>query len=467
MRGVFKEISYITISSFLGQFISLFVVFYVAKALGPFGFGELSYLMSITILFPVISGFGVPNAIFRFYNTIDDEDEKEKKIVLTTGFLFVLFSSLLLCTITYFILGSIEFDLISSYRFLFCVYGFIISLTYILNTIIRSKRDYKKISIISISHPLIKAIIILVIIFFSTLSVSSLLIANILSEFIILLYILVNIDEKINLNYFSFNRLKKIIKYGISFLPHRMVTKGQDPLIKSFILSFFGSDYVGIYAMAQKINLPFSFLIDRIQFIWGPLKFDIKKNVKKPKYHFQNITQSYISLISLVTITYIFSLLVLESYDVFKTYPGVEFLSAILTIVAFLKSNYYMYASGAEFGKNMYVLPLSDIGYFIIIFILYKYSPFFQHNIFHLMIPIIFAELYSIVLMRNYSNSKFYFKINFITGFTTFSFALICVLFCLNQYLTLFIPLFLVSSVSILINRNSIKLTKNLLGNKL
>lgn len=467
MKGVFKEISFITISSFLGQLISLFLVLYVAKVLGPNDFGTLSYLISLTILFPVISGFGVPNAIFRFYNTISNEDKKEKKNVLSTGFFFVFTSSLLFSIITYLIIGFIKFDLILNYRFLFCLYGFTLSLTAILNIILRSKRDYKKTSFVSVSQPIIKSSIILFIIFFFKLSVSSILIANIISELFVFLYVIVNIEERIRINSFSYSRLIKFLRYGIAFLPHRIVTKGQDPLIKTFVLSIFGQDYVGMYALAQKINLPFSFIIDKIQFTWGPLKFDIKRKIKNPKYFFQKIAQSYISLISLATIVCIFSLLVFKSFGVFKLYYDVEYLTIILIVITFLRGNYYMYSTGIEFGKSMYMLPLSSTGYLFIIFISYNFVQFFHHSIFHLMIPIVFAELYSILLMRYYSKSMFFFKINFVTYFTTFLFALVCVIFCLKQNVLYFVALVIVSLISIYINRHSIKISKDLMASKL
>ena len=467
MQGVLKEISFITISSFFGQLISLFLVFYVASALGSIAFGELSYLLSIIILFPVISGFGVPNAIFRFYNTLDNENENEKKIILSTGFFFVFFSSLLLCIIIYLILGFIQLDIIFDYRLICCLYGFILSLTSVLNVILRSKRDYKQTSLISVSQPIIKSALVLCTIFFLKLSVSSLLIVNIICESIILFYIIRKLEERIHLNHFSLARLISLMRYGISFVPHRIVSKGQDPLIKSFILSFFGKEYVGLYALAQKVNLPFSFIIDKIQFIWGPLKFDIKRNIEDPKYYFQKIAQGYISLISLVAITYIFFILAIEYFDLYKPYPGFEFLALILVLITFLRSNYYMYATGIEFGKNMYMLPFSSIGYVVIIFLCYKFIPFFSGSIFNLMIPIVIAELYSIVLMRYYSNRIFAVKINFTTYSTTIAFALLGVVFCLERDVRYVMFLLVVSLISIFVNRYSIKISKELLANKL
>lgn len=409
-QGVFREFSVISGAAILGQIVSLLISFFIAKQLGAVKFGEYSYLLSLTTLSPIICGLGIPNAIYRFYNTANSEEYRTK--VVSSGFFIVLSSSLIISAVLFFTIEFIDFKTLQDYKLSIISLTFLLSLNNLFNVILRASRDYKVTSILSISLPIIKGILILSLFFFDLIKISSLIIiANIIEllSFSTILFFVVN---KISFKQLCIKTVIKMFKYGSSFIPHKLLTKGQDPLIKSFVLRLIGPEAVGVYSLGQKIALPLGFIIDKFQFIWGPLKFNIKNENSNSKEIFSNLINAYIIVISVTSCIYMLAVTGIVESNLFPKYPGILSITLLFIILASLRGNYYMYGTGAEFGDNMRMLPLISGGYIAIIVLAGLLFSNYSLKLSYIFFPIILGEMYSIIIIRMYSKRVFNIEIS-------------------------------------------------------
>ena len=410
VQGVFREFSVISGTAIVGQIVSLLISFFIAQQLGVVKFGEYSYLLSLTTLGPIICGLGIPNAIYRFYNTAISEEYMTK--VISSGFFIVLSSSLIISATLFFTIEFIDIKTLKDYKLSIISLTFLLSLNNLFIVILRASRDYKVTSILSISQPIIKGILILSLFFSDLIGISPLLIiANIIEllSFSTILFFIVN---KISLNQFCIKTVIKMFKYGSSFIPHKLLTKGQDPLIKSFVLSLIGPEAVGVYSLGQKIALPFGFIIDKFQFIWGPLKFNIKNEIGNSKEIFSNLITAYAIIISVTSCIYMLAVTGMAGFNLIPKYPGILSIALLFIILASLRGNYYMYGTGSEFGDNMRMLPLISGGYIGIIVLMGLLFSNYSLKLSYIFLPIILAEIYSILIIRMYSKRVFHFEIS-------------------------------------------------------
>ena len=421
IRGVFKEFSVISSSAIAGQTLSLVISFFIAKQLGAVKFGEYSYLLALTTMGPIIYGLGIPNAIYRFYNTTNSIEYRIK--VVGSGLLTVLSSSLIISIALFFILGFIDLGILQEYKLSIISLTFFLSINNLFNVVLRASRDYKVTSFLSISQPVIKSILILILFLSNSLKISSLILVAISIEFISFLTVLYFIKKEISFKKISLNTIVRMFKYGSPFVPHKFLTKGQDPLIKSFVLSLIGPEAVGVYALGQKIALPFGFILDKFQFIWGPLKFSIKNEINNSKEIFSNLITVYVIITSIASCIYMFTISGIIGFDLIPKYPGVLPITFLFILVATLRGNYYMYGTGAEFGDSMKILPFVSGGYVGILILAKLLYSDFDLKLSYIFLPIILSELYSILMIRIYSKRVFTFEISLWTQAITLTLA--------------------------------------------
>lgn len=421
-QGVFREFSVISGAAILGQIVSLLISFFIAKQLGAGKFGEYSYIIALTSLGPILYGLGIPNAIYRFYNTAVFNEYKIK--VVSSGLFVVLISSLILSITLFFVISNIHFKEFIGYELRIVSLTFLLSLNNLLNVILRASRDYKVTSLLSISQPFIKAVLISGLFFSNSLKISSLLLILIVIEFFSLTIIIFFIRDKISAKFICHRTVREMFRYGYSFIPHKLLAKGQDPLIKNIVLNLFGTEALGVYALGQKLALPFGFLIDKFQFIWGPLKFNIKNKSKDSYEIFKNISNSYISVINLLSSAYALFLVGVIQLGLIQEYRGIETIALLFVTMAALRGNYYMYGTGAEFGKTMIILPFISGGYILILLLFKFFGPTEGIELNYIFLPLMLAELYSIITIRYYSKSIFFFPIKHLTIISTMTLVL-------------------------------------------
>lgn len=409
-QGVFREFSVISGSAILGQIVSLLISFFIAQQLGAVKFGEYSYLLSLTTLSPILCGLGIPNAIYRFYNTSNSEEFRTK--VVSSGFFIVLSSTLIISGVLFFTIEFIDLQSLQDYKLSITLLTFLLSLNNLFYVILRASRDYRVTAILSISQPIIKGTLILILFFFEIIKISSLLVVSNIIELLSFLTILFFIVKNISFRQFCINTVIKMFKYGSSFIPHKLLTKGQDPIIKSYVLSLIGPEAVGVYSLGQKITLPLGFIIDKFQFIWGPLKFNIKNENINSKEIFSNLINAFVIVISVTSSLYMLAVFGAVVCNLLPKYPGILSITLLFIILASLRGNYYMYGTGAEFGDNMRMLPLISGGYLVIIVlggILFSNS---NLKLSYIFFPIILAEMYAIFVIRVFSKRLFNIEIS-------------------------------------------------------
>lgn len=459
MSKILKEFSFISVSSIIGQLISLASVFLISTTLGPDDYGKLNIILIPILILPIFLNLGIPNAVFRFFNTSNDKIYKSK--VLNTGILFSFVSSIIIGLIIFFLALIIQLPAYFDNTIpAIVLLSIVISNSNVLTTVLRANRDFKFISLVSIINPTVKILIVILLYFTKSMTFVSLLLANLITELLIFIFLITN--NNINIKKFSFSVLKNLLTYSVSFIPHKFFSKFNKPLFQILIARYLGYDYAGFFALAEKVSLPLSFLIDKIQFIWEPIKFQIHQKTNTRSIIFQTIIPNFIIIMLFVTSLYALFEANFLPYSIFKDYTETPVIAYFLIQLCFLRGLYYFAGTGIELSSIMYILPISSGGNLLIIF-LFNFISFeigyISLNI--LLLSLFISELYSIILVRLHSKKNIFIKFNYDT------YLYLLLFLCLNFYLLLFndfekIKLFSVLSFIsftfiMLINRNRLK----------
>ncbi|MDD3341518.1 MAG: oligosaccharide flippase family protein [Bacilli bacterium] len=270
----------------------------------------------------VISSFLVPiltllleESMFRFL--IDAKNDIEKKKIISNTFLYC-FS---IC-IVFAMVGSI-FSYVISNVIIFYIVIYSISNVFIAlsNAICRGTG---KIKMFSISNFVLSIFIILLNIIFIIvfqLGFKALIFSSIISNLLvsISIFVLINIYKYISIKNFKMGELIKMIKYSWPLVPNTICWSIINLSDRLFIVGFLGTSSNGIYSVAYKfpnlINTFYSFF--NVAWTESSAKI-LKDGNEKDKYNFvyKNIKKLLftITLLLIASISFIFPLLVSESY---------------------------------------------------------------------------------------------------------------------------------------------------------
>jgi len=462
MSKIFKEFSFISSSSLIGQLISLLSVLIITSSINSENFGKLTLIYIPTLILPIFLNLGISHAIFRFYNTSNNENDKS--IVLNTGILFSILSSILIGAILFLLFQFISLPVyFNNTNFSIILISIFTSNNNILSTTLRANRDFKNISLISILNPIIKFSVIIFIQFTSKLNFNNILFSTLFSELIVFLYLIKK--HKIVSSKFSLPVLKEMLIYSNSFIPHKFFLKFKKPLIQILVSNYIGLNYTGYFALAEKMSLPLYFLIDKIQFVWEPVKFEIHKNKNKRSKVFQSIISNLIIIVLFITSFFSFVVFNFLPHSFYQGYEESIVIGYFLFQLCFLRSLYYLFGTGIELNKKMTILPFTS-GISLLFLFLFNYI-FYQFQIITInsfLISLFISDLISIFSVRFYSKKQIEIR------FPKETYIYISFFFASNFYLLVFNNLeeigttsiinFLIFSIIILLNMKNLKSMK-------
>jgi O-antigen/teichoic acid export membrane protein len=203
-------------------------------------------------------------------------------------------------------------------------------------------------------------------------------IIGLVSGELIVLIILSPVLSKLFREGFNSKRYFELIKYSISFVPHRLMGILMIYVGIYFINIYIGKQELGLYSIAEKITLPLIMVIGSVQQAWVPIKFEIIAAEKNPFDVISKILSSYILILMflyiLVAMWGEFLLPILVSNVFSEAFYYIPFLALIHVSNAL----YFIYSSAIEAGKTTYLLPLSSFsGLLITTFLSYKFIPLY------------------------------------------------------------------------------------------
>ncbi|MET2984689.1 lipopolysaccharide biosynthesis protein [Aureibaculum conchae] len=402
-------------ASFLGQIIGFLLLPIYTTHLSTKDYGIMAMLTFISLFFAPLANMGVTNAIFRRFNLHKDEFLQIKS--LSVGSIFVVFTSLAWFIAGFMFSKELTLLLVDEIKYeplvkLCLVTSFFVSVGQIFTVVLRAQRRVMQISIVKVIQLLITVGCTIYFVVVLLKGVEGIILGTLIGSVFAFL-----IQYILCFKWFKFStdfmELKALLKYGLPFLPHRLMAFGSGFLSQFFIKEFIGLSETGLYNIALRFALPLAFIIGSIQSAWVPIKFQVhREEGENSALIFRQLISFYFIILLLLfagSITFGPELLRVMTAS---EYHAAVYLVPFVLLIPVSQGIYFMLGTGFEFTENTKPMPLvsgsgllvlSVLGYFLIDVV----------GIYGVVFGLIASWLTMAILIRYFSNQRFYVPINF------------------------------------------------------
>lgn len=252
----------------------------LARYLEPTSFGIYSAITAMASIVYSIGDFGFTSAIINFL----PKSKEKKQVVINTGFTFQFIVGLFLLALFFIASYFHDFIIPGSVQYHLILAG-ILTLNYLLFNLLQSvfnaERRFWRISLGQILDSGIKITIVFILLSTTRLSISTAIIANIISSVLALLITsfkhLARIQPKIDRSMFSTMAIYSRW-IGFSRLFNVLVSRIDVLLINYFLNSF----QAGIFSAANRVTMVFSLLVSSLNTVVNPRfsAFDTKEKIR-------------------------------------------------------------------------------------------------------------------------------------------------------------------------------------------
>mgnify|MGYP001380607738 FL=1 len=370
----------------LSKAMSFLLLPVYTRYLSPSEYGILAILLAISIISSTICSHGMASGVFKFhsYKRIDTSLNPVNlpSLYKSTAVIATLLVSLIVLLILVFYRQTLslqffdgtdivnEFTAILLYSFLSCN----LSVPF---AIFSAKREKKRVVTLNFVRMIVSILVTLLMLIYYGQGLYGYIIGLVSGELIVLI-ILSPVISKLFREGFNLKKYFELVKYSISFVPHRLMGIVMMYVGIYFINIHAGTNELGLYSIAEKITLPMMIIIGSVQQAWATIKFEIIAAEKKPFEVISKILSGYILILIvlyvLVSLWGGFLLPILVS-DVFRE---ASYYIPFLALIHISNAVYFIYASAIEVGKSTYLLPLSSLsGLVTTTFLSYKFIPIY------------------------------------------------------------------------------------------
>lgn len=414
LKDLIKDTSIYGISGVLSQLVSFLLLPLYTTYLSPADYGVLAILGYISIFFIPLASLGVTNAIFRRYNL--KVEAREQTEVLSTGFWFILSSSVVLFLLGWFFAGPLSYLILNnSFTALFrlaLVVSLMASLNGLVITTLRAQRRVKEIATVRVIKLVLAIGLTITLVVGFKMGIWGVLYGQLLGEFISFLLLGIKILPSISSS-FNKQELKGMISYGLPFLPHRLFSRASNFAGIFLINKFIGIEEAGLYDIAVKFTIPITFIVGSIQSSWEPLKFQIHREEAEPAYTLRRIISFYFLLVF-----FLCAGVILTGPEILRLMTNAEFHGAAIllpfvALLPFVRGMYFMFGTGFEFTNNTRPLPLvSAIGLAGLLVTTFVFTQVLDLGIIGVIVGMLASPICMALVIRHLSKSRFYVPIN-------------------------------------------------------
>lgn len=370
----------------LSKAMSFFLLPIYTRYLSVDEYGLLAIFLAIAVITSTISTHGMGSGVFKFHTyKVNSSLSIKSKIVSSynsTALIATLIFSFLLLLFLYTTKGFlVEFFFGDLYLIneltIILVYSFLSSNLTVHFAILRAERNKNKVLALNLIRMIVSISITLLMLIYYEQGLLGYLIGLASGE-LALLIVLSPVIAKYSRNGFFINEYIELLKYSISFVPHRLMGILMIYVGIYIIKLNIGSFELGLYSIAEKIVLPIMLIVGSIQTSWVPIKFEILATEKNPFQVISRIASIYLIILVLIysSITFWgeFLLPILVSKEFFGAYLYIPFIA----LVHIANAIYFIYSSAIEAGKSTYLLPLASFsGLFLTSISSYIFIPLF------------------------------------------------------------------------------------------
>lgn len=272
MLAIIKDTSIYTIGDVLTKGIGFFAIIFYAHFLSQDEMGAYGYILVIVGFFSTFLILGGDNAYARYF--FEYKSKKEKQFLTTTLFIFfsvwaivaLILPLIFVDDISFFLLDTKAYTLVFFLAFLSLPLKLISSLS---NQALRNQFKTKQFIIYNFFTAFITIVAAICLLKFTSLGIGSIFLGMIVADMLVLPFRIYAIKDLFVMS-IDFSILKKILTYGIPFLPATIAYWIFSSADRVMLESMSGLDSVGIYTVAVTLGGIMSILASAIGQAWSP-----------------------------------------------------------------------------------------------------------------------------------------------------------------------------------------------------
>lgn len=276
MREKFKELTKDTavygISTILSRFLTFILVPFYSHVLGKAENGIVGYIYAYIAFLNIIYLYGMDSAYMKYASL--NKDEKNKKSVFSTPYLFVTITSLIISLLIIIFRPQVNaamdipadrWDI--SYYFTFIL--FFDALAVIPFAHLRLARKAKKFALIKTINILLNVALNIILIRVFRMGMIAVFISNLAASVLTLILLMPEIARNLEIK-LNGELLKKMLKFGLPYLPASLASMVIQVIDRPILLMMTDESTVGVYQINYKLGIFMMLFVSMFQYAWQP-----------------------------------------------------------------------------------------------------------------------------------------------------------------------------------------------------
>jgi O-antigen/teichoic acid export membrane protein len=442
LLAILKDTSIYAIGDILTKGISFFAIVFYAHFLSQSDMGAYGYILVIIGFINTFLLLGLDNAYARYF--FEYKHIYEKQILTSTLFFFLIVWIVVILFLPLIFSDKISFFLfeMDSYNLVFFLALLSLPLKLISsmsNQVLRNQFKTKKFiqfNLIGIMITVFGAILLLNL---TSLNMASIFLSMIISDIIVLPFRIVSMKE-LFIKKINFNILKKILLFGVPFLPASIAYWIFSSADRVMLESMSSLESVGVYTVAVSLGAIMSIISNSIGQAWSPhVMKSYEDNIEKARVLCSNFFNFLISIV--LFIIFCTFMIGAELIDLLfpDTYDNLFYPMLFLLLGIGFKTTTQVTAIGISLAKKtIYIVYITIIIALVNIGLNYILIPMYNE------VGASFATMISYLLLTFFYSfiSQKLFRIKYNLKFIIWALLLLLGIFFLGQ-LNIFIRIFL------------------------
>ncbi|MCK9281439.1 MAG: oligosaccharide flippase family protein [Melioribacteraceae bacterium] len=357
IKELTKDTAIYGISTIVGRFIGFIIVPFYTHVINPTDFGIYSNIYAYLAFLNIVYIYGVDAAFLKFSSIAVNDSEKSR--VFSTSFWTIFISSLLFSLLLYFLKPSIciIMELPENYRYLYDYLIYILffdTLALIPFAYLRLQRKALSFAVIKFINIMIFLLLNIVLIVVFKMGLEGILISNLIAS-VFSFVALLPATTKYLKPAFDKNLFKRLLKFGIPYLPASMGAMIVQVIDRPLVLAMTDSATLGIYQANYKLGIFMMLFVSMFQYAWQPFFLNNAKE-KEAKELFSKIFTLFLITTSMIWV--VLSLFV-EDFIKFQFLPGIsifgkDYISGV-GIVPIILLGYLFHGLYINFTAGIYI----------------------------------------------------------------------------------------------------------------
>jgi O-antigen/teichoic acid export membrane protein len=302
IKELTKDTAVYGLSTIVGRFLNFLLVPYYTNVLAPDALGVYSNVYAYLAFMNIVYLYGTDVAFMKYAAF----EKSSKKTIFSTAYLSVFATSVFLTLILLAFRAPLEnlTRLSGGYEDIFPFVVFVLyfdAIAVIPFANLRLERKTTRFALIKLANILINLGLNILFISYFKMGIKGIFLANLIASAFTFVAVLPEIFRYFDFS-FNFPFWKKILKFGLPYLPASMAAMLVQVADRPILLELQGKEAVGIYSANYKLGIFMMLFVSMFQYAWQPFYLN---NAKEPnaKNIFAKVMTIFLVVASVIWIT--------------------------------------------------------------------------------------------------------------------------------------------------------------------